>query len=124
MPTKYHLKNSNDDHDVYSFNFTFLHNYDVFLAENYTVEVVLPFGATDIKLDLPFDGITTHSELEFSTLDFFGKPKLVIKKKNATSVLHEKNFQVTYRFEQKYMLVKPLALSITIFGFYFMAIIS
>ena len=50
VPTKYHLKVANNDHERYSFDFTFLHNYDVFLAENYTVEVVLPYGATDIKV--------------------------------------------------------------------------
>lgn len=55
MPTKYHVQNNNRDRDLYAFNFTFLHNYDVLLAENYTVEVVLPFGATDIQVRLLFN---------------------------------------------------------------------
>ena len=45
MPTKYHLTRSLDDPDLYTLEFDFLHNYDVLLAENYTVEIILPLGA-------------------------------------------------------------------------------
>ena len=50
MPTKYHLTRSLDDPDQYTLEFDFLHNYDVLLAENYTVEIIFPFGATDFKV--------------------------------------------------------------------------
>jgi len=32
-----------------------MHAYDVLLSENYTLEIVLPLGATDIKVNLPFE---------------------------------------------------------------------
>jgi len=48
IPTKYHLKNKIDDPNLYVFNFTYLHDYDVLLTENYTVEITLPYGAQDI----------------------------------------------------------------------------
>jgi oligosaccharyltransferase complex subunit alpha (ribophorin I) len=48
MPTKYHLSKANPEEDLYTLEIPFLHNYDVLLAENYTFEVVLPFGAVDI----------------------------------------------------------------------------
>lgn len=34
------------------FNFTFLHEYKDYVSENYTVKVILPEGATDIKVRL------------------------------------------------------------------------
>ena len=50
MPTKYHLSRSLEDENLYSLEFDFLHNYDVLLAENYTVEIILPYGASDFKV--------------------------------------------------------------------------
>ena len=50
IPTKYHLKNKIDDRDLYVFNYTYLHDYDVLIAENYTVEITLPYGAHDIEV--------------------------------------------------------------------------
>ena len=47
MPTKYHLTRSLEDENLYTLEFDFLHNYDVLLAENYTVEITLPYGASD-----------------------------------------------------------------------------
>ena len=62
--------------------------------------------------------------LTFSTLDFFGKPTIEIHKKDVYSVLHNENFKVYYRFNQNWLLLKPLLLSATIFGFYLLAIIG
>jgi ABC-type molybdate transport system permease subunit len=39
-------------------------------------------------------------------------------------VLHNENFKVNYRFNQRWLLLKPLLLSATIFGFYLLAIIG
>ena len=56
------------------------------------------------------------------TLDFFGTPKLIIKKNNAFSGLHTKNIVVKYRFDDSYTFIKPLGLSLTVFAFYLVAI--
>ena len=55
-------------------------------------------------------------------MDFFGTPKLVIKKADVFTALHNKNIVVRYRFDEKYTLVKPLGLSLTLFVFYLVAI--
>jgi hypothetical protein len=60
----------------------------------------------------------------FSTLDFFGKPTISINKKNVFSVIHNKNFKVYYRFNQNWLLLKPVLLSVTVFLFYVVAIIG
>lgn len=88
IPTKYHLTTKDDDLDFYMFNFTYLHAYDVLLTEDYTVEVTLPYGAHDIKAILPFDMKEQYIVDSFSTLDFFGRPKLVLKRSNVHFSLH------------------------------------
>ena len=56
------------------------------------------------------------------TLDFFGTPKLILRKSNAYAILHNKDIKVTYRFDERYNLVKPIGLSLTVFAFYLLAI--
>ena len=65
-----------------------------------------------------------HIEKSYLTLDFAGTPKLVIKKKNTFSYEHSVKVRVTYRFNQMSMLTKPLILSMTVFMFYLIGIIS
>lgn len=50
VPTKYHLSRVADTKDTYALEMPFLHNYDVLLAENYTVEYILPYGASEINV--------------------------------------------------------------------------
>ena len=52
MPTKYHLNRESRNADSYILEIPFLHNYDVLFAEDYTVEIILPYGATDISVSL------------------------------------------------------------------------
>ena len=58
------------------------------------------------------------------TLDFFGTPKLILKKKDVFAMLHNKNIVVTYRFDETFILMKPIGLSLTVFCFYLLAILS
>ena len=55
IPTKYHLRQEDSKQGLFKLEIPFLYNYDVLLAENYTVEVILPYGAKDIQFELPFD---------------------------------------------------------------------
>lgn len=123
VPSKYHLRLEDPDEKLYKLEIPFLYNYDVLLAENYTFEVILPYGASDIKFELPFD----HDEAEIGTsvlsLDFFGTPKLSIRRRDVFAMLNNKNIVVKYRFDETYILMKPIGLSLTVFAFYLMAIV-
>ena len=72
---------------------------------------------------MPFDTDSSSIEKSTLTLDFFGTPKLVVKKENAYAFLHKKTIKVTYRFDQTYMLTKPIGLSLTVFAFYLAVIV-
>ena len=94
MPTKYHLFYDMMNPENYVFNFTFMHDIEDILAENYTLKVILPEGATNIKVTLPFKVDHQETGLHFSTLDYIGRPTLIIKKANVISSLHDDYFQV------------------------------
>jgi hypothetical protein len=50
MPTKHHLFFDEKEPNRYYLNYTFLHDYDNILVENYTLKIILPEGATNIKV--------------------------------------------------------------------------
>lgn len=50
MPTMHHLFYDEKEPNRYYFNYTFLHDYNDILAENYTLKIILPEGATNIKV--------------------------------------------------------------------------
>lgn len=108
---------------MYTLEIPFLHNYDVLLAEDYKVEIILPFGASDINFEVPFEIDGSAMDRSQLTLDFFGTPKLTLYKSNAFSLLHDESFKVTYQFDERYNLIKPLGLSMTVFCFYLLAIL-
>ncbi len=92
IPTKYHLFYDLLKPENFVFNFTFLHDFDDIIAENYTLKVVLPEGATDIKVHLPFSVDSEERSSLFSTLDYIGRPVVVLKKANVVSSLHQDYF--------------------------------
>ena len=51
-PTKYHLRRDLEDPSLHTLSIEFLHQYDVLLAEDYTFEVTLPFGAHSFRVSL------------------------------------------------------------------------
>ena len=74
------------------FNFTFMHDFSNIVAENYTVKVVLPEGSSEVFIHIPFDIDDQYFETQFQTLDYEGRPALIIKKKNSINYLHDVHF--------------------------------
>jgi hypothetical protein len=100
-----------------------MHNYETLFTENYQVQVILPMGATDIQVSIPFEvDEIDYSGKQFNTLDVFGAPKIVIKMRNVSSLLHKKDFEVTYRLESHWILAKPAMMACTVFVFYLFAL--
>jgi len=55
---------------------------------------------------LPFEA-EIEETIEFSYLDFIGRPVRIIKKQNVLDDYHDLDFQITYRFQQHKMLMEP-----------------
>lgn len=101
-----------------------MHNYLSLFSENHTVEVILPMGATEIKVNIPFDiDEIDYSGRSFKTLDVVGAPKIVIKVKNASAHLHNKDFEVSYKLQSYWLIAKPLVMAGTMFVFCLLVII-
>jgi oligosaccharyltransferase complex subunit alpha (ribophorin I) len=119
MPTRYHLFQNNND-NRFVFNYTFDHDLADILAENYTLKVILPEGATDIKVHLPFSVDSVDHSLYFSTLDYIGRPMITMKKDNVHSSLHKQPFQVSYKMSANGLLIEPLF----VIAFFFVVFVS
>lgn len=107
LPMKFFVKNRED---LYVLNTTFGFPFKEIIAEELVVKIILPEGATDIDVILPFEIDSKHFETLNSYLDTTGRPVLVLTKKNAVD-FHRKPFQVIYKFSSYQMLREPLMLS-------------
>ena len=121
------MRQSNEHDDQYVLEMPFMHAYEGYIADNFTMFVTLPSGASDIKVDLGFDDdktvdITTDG-LYFGTLDFLGRPQVRINVANANGMMHGKDFRIKFKLDTLAIAQKPLLLSAVIFGFMLVFII-
>jgi oligosaccharyltransferase complex subunit alpha (ribophorin I) len=105
-------------------NYTFDHDFNNILAENFTLRVILPEGASNVKVHLPFSVDSMETSSYFSTLDYIGKTLITIKKKNVHSLLHGQAFQVSYDFSDQAMFIEPMYVIVFFFACYLAAIVS
>jgi oligosaccharyltransferase complex subunit alpha (ribophorin I) len=103
-----------------------MHAYDKSLTEDYQVKVILPEGATNIQVELV--GLIEPDSIDvgkyFGTLDYLGRPEIIIKKKNAVHEICDSTLRVTYTFDNaKDLYLEPICLFGLIFSLYMLAII-
>uniref|UniRef100_A0A6A7FUS7 Dolichyl-diphosphooligosaccharide--protein glycosyltransferase subunit 1 n=1 Tax=Hirondellea gigas TaxID=1518452 RepID=A0A6A7FUS7_9CRUS len=79
------------------------------VIDNLTVKVILPEGATDIEVSLPFEVDSYTMETLFSYLDTTGRPVVVFNKKNVVD-FHRQHFEVVYNFTWLAILREPFFL--------------
>ncbi|MCQ2820316.1 MAG: dolichyl-diphosphooligosaccharide--protein glycosyltransferase subunit 1 [archaeon] len=119
LPTKFNVKKKEENGNDYMFNLTFGMPFSDILARNYSVKVVLPEGAENIKVHLPLD---SEAELEtvkeYGLLDLQGRPAVIIKMKNVYD-RHHVYFQVFYTFSKFSLASKAIVLV-----FYFLLIFT
>ena len=121
LPSKFHILS--DDNDHYYLNLTFGLPYKNLLAKNYTMKVVLPEGASDIKVNLPLTSkYTLTDEKSFSYLDLFGRPTVLIEMDNVYDK-HKSNFVISYKYSKFNLLFKPLLVVLFYFGIFLLLIV-
>ena len=108
LPTKFHVKTNNKGN--YMVNLTFGMPYQNMLARNYTVKIILPESADNIKVNLPIDiYYTVEYDKEYGCLDLFGRKSIIIKLSNMYDV-YNTNILITYDYKWTMLFVKPLIL--------------
>ena len=121
MPTAFHLFQSIEDKTKHTLEVDFMHAYDKSLSEDYTVRVILPEGARNIHVELPGNLQGTLESIEmtkyFGTLDYFGRPTIVMKKTNAVHEMCEGNIKVTYNFNNsRDLYLEPICMFALVFS--------
>jgi len=126
MPTKYHLFQQKKNLKMHTLEVDFMHAFDKSLTEEYTVKVVLPEGARNIKLELPSNINTDSIEMSkfFGTLDYFGRPQITIKKSNVVHDLNDVTLKVHYEFDNAVdIYLEPICMFCLIFSAYLLVMI-
>lgn len=99
-----------------------MHAYEDSLTQDYTMQVILPEGSTNINIELPAHLKNTVEEVKlgkyFGTLDFFGRPMITIKQKNAVYTLSDDIIRVRYNFESNGLYLEPLYLFVMFMGIF------
>ena len=104
LPTKFHVKTNNKGN--YMVNLTF----GMPLARNYTVKIILPEDADNIKVKLPIEtSYQVDYDKEYGCLDLFGRKSVIIKLNNMYDV-YNTNIFITYDYQWLMLFVKPLIL--------------
>ncbi|KAF8311164.1 oligosaccharyl transferase alpha subunit [Clavulina sp. PMI_390] len=80
------------------------------VVDDAEMKIILPEGATDIKLSTPFSVDSVLRETHISYLDTKGRPALILSKKNLTDK-HFMNVYVSYRVSSVAHLSKVTAVS-------------
>ena len=110
LPTKFHVKTNNKGN--YMVNLTFGMPYKNMLARNYTVKVILPESADNIKVKLPIDTqYNIKYDKDYGCLDLFGRKSIIITLNNMYDV-YNTNIFITYDYQWTMLFVKPLILII------------
>ena len=108
LPTKFHVTTNNKGN--YMVNLTFGMPYKNMLARNYTVKVILPESADNIKVNLPIETVYhIDYDKEYGCLDLFGRKSVIITLNNMYDV-YNTNIFITYDYQWIMLFVKPLIL--------------
>ena len=122
LPTKFHVKTNNKGN--YMVNLTFGMPFKNILARNYTVKIVLPESADNIKVNLPIDAqYEIVYDKEYGCLDLFGRKSIIIKLNNMYEV-YNTNVFISYDYKWTMLFVKPIILIIYFLIIFAILIIS
>ncbi|CAG8595776.1 1297_t:CDS:2 [Ambispora gerdemannii] len=106
---RYHPKS-----DRYILNVPFLRAFTQTMYDKVQVRVMLPEGAKNVKVDIPFSlDKLTHGVFK-TNLDTTGRYLVVLEKTNVVDE-HFENFQISYTYDNLELLRKPFVVS----GFFF-----
>lgn len=120
VPTYEYLFNSGEN---YALKIRFVdHIFDDSVVEDAVVKVILPEGAKDIQLKLPYPIERRANQLHYTYLDTIGRPVVTLHKKNLVEN-HIQDFEVHYKYEKLLMLQEPLLVVLALYLLFIMCII-
>jgi oligosaccharyltransferase complex subunit alpha (ribophorin I) len=110
VPVQDFLRQSTVDSSQYTLNITFGISFeDEVIVDQQKVKIMLPEGATSIKVTTPF-AVKESREVKITYLTWNGRPVVVLEKTNLVNELNKQFFQVTYTFNSTDAYRQPLLL--------------
>ncbi|ELT91404.1 hypothetical protein CAPTEDRAFT_159283 [Capitella teleta] len=120
VPSYQYLYNSGDQ---YVLKMRFIdHIYDDQVVDSAHVRIMLPEGASDVTLKLPYEINRSPDELFFTYLDTTGRPVIMLQKDNLVE-MHIQDFELHYRFPHMFLLREPLLVVGFIYMFFLLIIV-
>jgi len=121
LPLEAYLYTEKSDSSAFVLNSTFSTDISELVIDELVVKVILPEGAKDARVTVPFPVDTQSTEKHYTYLDTTGRTVLVIEKRNVVKE-HNQYFQVHYTYSRLSMLQEPLLVAGALFAF-FLAVI-
>lgn len=91
------------------------HIFDNMVIDQATIKIVLPEGASNFRVNKPYDMNREKDEVYYSYLDTVGRPVVVLSKKNLIE-WHIQPIELKYSYKPFYLLQEPLLIVGSIFG--------
>jgi oligosaccharyltransferase complex subunit alpha (ribophorin I) len=117
LPLESALYTEKSDSSAFVLNTTFSADIDQIVIDELVVKVILPEGAKDAHVSVPFSVDTQSTDKHYTYLDTTGRTVLVIEKRNVVKE-HNQFFQVHYRYSRISMLQEPLLVAGALFAFF------
>lgn len=121
LPLEAYLYTEKSDSSAFVLNTTFSTDIAEMVVDELVVKIILPEGAKDARVNVPFTVDTQSTEKHYTYLDTTGRTVLVIEKRNVVKE-HNQYFQVHYSYSRLSMLHEPLLVAGALFAF-FLAVI-
>ena len=93
------------------------------IAENFKLTLILPEGASNIKIFMEGLELKYTTSTSFSFLDFVGRPAINLERKMSGRDV-QKNFKLTYDYNSKSLLRKPFLVFVTLFSVLVLVIVT
>ncbi|KAI8335166.1 Ribophorin I [Chlamydoabsidia padenii] len=106
----------------YILNVNFVENTKSMVIDHARVRIVLPEGATDVRVHTPIQLDSIKHSKHFTNFDSTGRYQIILEKKNVVYE-HQKPIQITYNYPTYRLLQKPLVVTLSLFSLFTFSII-
>ncbi|KAI9228757.1 MAG: Ribophorin I [Piptocephalis tieghemiana] len=106
----------------YALRLNFVEAHPQWTVDEAVVRVVLPEGASNIRVNVPFHGVDVEQGLYSTYLDSTGRPTIWLHAKHIVEA-HAQAFEVLYDLPEVQLLQKPLVVSMAFFSLFLVSTI-
>lgn len=108
--------------NVYTLEMRLLdHVFDDMVVDEMVLRIVLPEGARNMQLQLPYPTTRLADSLHYTYLDVTGRPVVSVTKRNLVEN-HIQNFRFTYTYPRLLMLQEPLLVALALYLLFLLVI--